>query len=176
MAQIYPARPRVTTRSRAERRLYEVFRDGLPDDYVVFHSVAWQVRDTRGGAQDGEADFIIVHPDQGVLVIEVKGGRIRYDGTTGEWWSNQNPIKDPFEQARNNKYSLLEKLKDLPFWRDRWLTIGHAVAFPDVVVEQDLRLDAPAAIILDARHLGDVRSWVEEVFAYWQAEDRQHEG
>ena len=176
MARIYPTRPRVETRSRAERRLYDAFRDGLPDDYVVFHSVAWQVRDTRGGAQDGEADFVIVHPDRGVLVIEVKGGRIRYDGTTGQWWSNQTLIKDPFEQARNNKYSLLEKLKDLPFWRDRWLTIGHAVAFPDVVAEQDLRLDAPAAIILDARHLSDVRSWVEGVFAYWRAEDRQREG
>ena len=35
----------------------------------------------------------IVHPDRGVLVIEVKRGRIRYDGTTGQWWSNQNPIK-----------------------------------------------------------------------------------
>ena len=116
MARMYPNRPRIETKSHAEGRLYNTFRDSLPDDYVVFHSVAWQVRDTRSGVWDGEADFVVVHPDQGVLVIEVKGGRIRYDGATGEWWSNQNPIKDPFEQARSSKYSLL--------WRDVRLRAG----------------------------------------------------
>ena len=88
-----------------------------------------------------------------MLVIEVKGGRITYDGGAGQWHSNEFSIKDPFEQARGNKYSLLAKLKDLPYWRERWLTIGHAVAFPDVVVNHDLRLDAPQAIILDANDL-----------------------
>jgi hypothetical protein len=171
MARMYPARPRVETKSQAERRLYDVFRDGLPDDYVVFHSVAWQVRDTRSGAQDGEADFVIAHPNRGVLIIEVKGGHIRYDGTTGQWFSSEYAIKDPFEQARSSKHSLLEKLRDLPYWRGRWLTIGHAVAFPDVVVKHDLRLDAPETIILDARDLSDVQSWVEAVLDYWRRED-----
>jgi len=172
---MYPARPRVETKSHAERRLYDVFRDSLPDDYVVFHSVAWQVRDTRSGAQDGEADFVVVNPQRGVLVIEVKGGSIGYDGVTSQWFSNEYAIKDPFEQAKGNKYSLLAKLKDLPYWRDRWLTIGHAVAFPDVVVKHDLRLDAPETIILDARDLGDVQSWVDAALDYCRGED-QREG
>lgn len=175
MARMYPARPRVETKSQAERRLYDAFRDGLPDDYAVFHSVAWQVRDTRSGAQDGEADFVVAHQDLGVLVIEVKGGRISYDGTMGQWFSNKYPIKDPFEQAKGNKYSFLDKLKDLPYWRDRWLTIGHAVAFPDVVVKRDLRLDAPEAIVLDAQDLADVQLWVNTVLKYWRQED-QREG
>lgn len=171
MAGMYPNRVHVHTKSEAERRLYEAFRDGLPDDYVVFHSVAWLARNTRGGARDGETDFVIAHPWHGVLIVEVKGGRIRYDGTTGQWWSNENAIDDPFEQAKRSKYSLLEKLKDLPYWRDRWLTIGHAVAYPDVVVKHDLRLDAPEAIILDARDLQDVRAWAGNVYAYWRGQD-----
>ena len=96
MARMFPARLRADTKSMAERKLYEVLRDNLADDYVVFHTVAWLARDTRGGAQDGEADFVIVHPDQGVLVVEVKGGNIRFDGTHGQLFSNDIPIKDPF--------------------------------------------------------------------------------
>ena len=130
-------------RRLADRKL-KALRDGLPNDYVAFHSVAWLARDPRSGAQDGEADFVVVHPERGVLVIKVKGGRIVYDGPAGQWYSGEHAIKDPFEQARGNKHSLLAKLKDLPYWRDRWLTIGHAVAFPDVVVKHDLRLDAAA--------------------------------
>lgn len=168
---MYPARLQIETKSHAERSLYDLFRDNLPNDYIVFHSVAWQARDLRSGAVDGEADFIIAHPERGLLVLEVKGGRIRYDGPAGQWFSNETPIKDPFEQARGNKYSLLQKLKDLPYWSDRWLTIGHAVAFPDVVAGRDLRLDAPAAIVLDAENLRDLRAWVEAALAHYRQED-----
>ena len=175
MARMYPSRVGALfkIKSQAERKLYELLRDGLPNDYVVFHSVAWLARDLRSGAQDGEADFVVAHPERGVLVIEVKGGRIVYDGPGGQWYSGEHAIKDPFEQARGNKHSLLAKLKDLHYWRDRWLTIGHAVAFPDVVVKHDLRLDAPQTIILDANDLRDVRGWIDGVFAYYQARDAQ---
>ncbi len=173
MARMYPARIRDATQSQAERRLYDAFYTGLSNDYVVFHSVAWLARDPRSGAQDGEADFIVVHPTRGMLVIEVKGGRILYDGSLGQWYSGQNAIKDPFEQARRNKHSLLAKLNDLPYWRNRWITLGHAVAFPDAVVKQDLRLDAPQVIVLDASDLAHVRDWVESVLAYWQTQVAQ---
>lgn len=175
MARIYPDRAGalIKIQSPAERKLYELLRDDLPSDYVVFHSVAWLARDLRSGAQDGETDFIVAHPERGVLVLEVKGGRINYDGPTNQWYSGVNAIKDPFEQARRNKHSLLAKLKDLPYWRERWLTIGHAVAFPDVVVKHDLRLDAPQTIILDANDLSDLRSWVEDVLSFYRARDAQ---
>lgn len=171
MARMYPNRLRVETKSNAERLLYERFQRELPDEYTVFHSVAWLARDTRGGARDGEADFIVAHPERGILIVEVKGGNIRYDGASDQWYSNQHEITDPFEQAKDNKYSLLEKLKELPYWRHRWVTLGHVVAFPDVPVKQDLRLDAPETIILDCDDLDRLPAWVEGALAYWQAED-----
>lgn len=47
MARMYPARARAlaNAKSQAERKLYELLCDGLPNDYVVFHSVAWLVRE-----------------------------------------------------------------------------------------------------------------------------------
>jgi len=169
MARMYPKPIRPDTRSHAERKLYAEFQSQLTDDFVVFHSVWWQVRDTATGVRDGEADFVLAHPDFGILLVEVKGGRIRYDGQTGQWFSNNNPIKDPFEQGREGKYSLLEKLKELPYWRERWITVGYAAAFPDVAVKGDLRLDAPRELILDAADMADLLGWVKQALRFLQA-------
>ncbi len=166
MARMIPQPMHPDTQSSAERRLYAEFQNQLPDDFVVFHSVWWQLRDRVTGIRDGEADFVIAHPDYGILILEVKGGRIRYDGRTGEWFSNQYQIKDPFKQGRAAKYSLLEKLKELPYWRNRWITMGYAVAFPDVAVKGDLRLDAPRELILDASDLADLDTWVDRALRY----------
>ena len=166
MARLYPHPIRPDTKSRAERTLYAGLEEQLPDEYVVFHSVAWQVRNTSDGVRDGETDFCLVHPELGILIVEVKGGRIRYHGGTEQWFSNQYEIKDPFQQGRTAKYSLLEKLKELPYWRDRWVTVGYAVAFPDVAVKGDLRLDAPRELILDRSDLADLAGWVERSMRY----------
>jgi hypothetical protein len=161
-----PKQPHPDTRSQAELRLFEALEHQLPLDYTVFHSVAWQLRDKRSGIQDGEADFLVVHPNFGILIIEVKGGHIRYDGATDQWYSYSEPIKDPFKQGRNNKYSLLEKLKELPYWRNRWITVGYAAAFPDVSVKRDLRLDAPRQLILDAADMTNLWAWMDQAIQH----------
>jgi hypothetical protein len=166
MARIQPQPIRPDTESYAERTLYAALEEQLPKNFTVFHSVAWQVRNPRSGVEDGEADFVVAHPDFGILIIEVKGGRIQYDGQLGQWFSNTHPIKDPFKQGRAAKYSLLEKLKELPYWRNRWITVGYAVAFPDVAVKQDLRLDAPRELILDATDMPSLLDWVERALRY----------
>lgn len=168
MARMYPEPIRPDTRSQAERTLYSELQRQLPNTFIVFHSIAWQIRDTVSGVQDGETDFAVVHPDQGILLLEVKGGRIRYDGRTEQWFSNQNPIKDPFKQGRQAKYSLLKKLQELPFWRSRWVTVGYAAVFPDVAVKGDLRLDAPRELILDAWDMTELPAWIDTAFQYLQ--------
>lgn len=173
MAHIYPKRLNPDTKSEAERRLYERFAGDLPDDYTVFHSVRWLARDSRSGARDGEADFVLAHPDLGILVVEAKGGLIRYDGTLGQWYSNNTAIADPFAQAERNKYSLLEMLKASRGLRDRRIPIGHAVAFPDCVAERDLRSDAPREIILDATDMPRLKQWVERAFAFYSPPPQQ---
>lgn len=167
MAHMYPDRLRPETRSNAEKELYRQFSVQLPAEFHVFHSVSWQVADIRYGASDGEADFLIVHPNLGIMVIEVKGGLIRYDGSQAQWYSGHASIKDPFDQAKNNKYSLQKLLKADPYFSSRWLSMGHAVAFPDVEVKGGLRLDAPREIILDASDMAKVAAWVQKGFAYW---------
>lgn len=170
MARMYPQPMHPDTRSHAERELYTGFQLQLPDDFVVFHSVSWQVRDTTDGVRDGETDFVVAHPDFGILIVEVKGGRIRYDGQAGRWFSNDNIIKDPFKQGREAKYSLLAKLKELPYWSNRWITVGYAVAFPDVTVKGDLRLDAPREVLLDGSDAANLAVWVNQALEYLQGQ------
>ncbi len=177
MARMIPASIVAETKSDAERLLYERFRQSLGDDYVVFHSVAWQGVTADGRPRDGEADFIVAHPQSGILVVEVKGGTIAWNPETGEWTSvsrngHVSRIRDPFAQARESKYALRDALQcSTPGLRQ--LSLGHAVAFPDVVAGGDLLgPDKPRAIVLDRADLADLAAWVARVMRHWQGESR----
>jgi hypothetical protein len=146
---------------QAERKVFDALSKlGAP--FVGFYSVAWQSR-RDGRASDGEADFVIAHPELGILVIEVKGGGIAFNAETGEWTTTdrygESFVIDPVEQARRSHYTLLHKFKELPEWdRSRFLTIGHAVCFPDFVVRNKaLKLDLPREIVIDLDDLQQIQ-------------------
>lgn len=170
MARMYPdpMLPISDPRNTAEPRLYDWLKHSLSNEYHVFHSVAWQTRDELRGARDGEADFVIVHPRLGILVLEVKGGQIEYDGLQGVWLQNGRALdKDPFTQAKSFKHHLLNLLKADGYWANRYILISHAVAFPDVVAPNTpLTLQSPRRLILDKRDTLTIREWIEAHFVY----------
>jgi hypothetical protein len=162
--------------SQAEAKVYRALRDKLPKDYVVFFQVGWILQREDQEAKDGETDFLVCHPDQGYLCIEVKGGGVGFDASTGEWFSANRhqrkiPIRNPIGQALRAKYSIRSKLNEHPRWRDLSLgnvLRGHAVFFPDVGDAGALsRPDMPAALIGSAKSLQDPRAWIDNAFAYW---------
>ncbi|WP_026331245.1 DEAD/DEAH box helicase [Thioalkalivibrio sp. ALMg13-2] len=162
--------------SRAEAKVYRALRDRLPSDYVVLFQVGWILRREEEQARDGETDFLICHPDHGYLCIEVKGGGIGFEASTGQWFSvdrnkDKHPIKNPITQALKAKYSIRSKLNEHPRWRDLGLgnvVRGHTVFFPDVGDALALsRPDMPAVLIGSARALEDPYSWIKAAFAYW---------
>lgn len=160
-------------KSNAERKLYEQFSLQLGNNFSVFYSVGWiGIREGRVRPSDGETDFIIVNPYMGILILEVKGGIIGFNDSIG-WYSIRNDgssinIKDPFEQAKSNKYDLIRKIESLPDWYRGLPTIGHAVAFPDGNVDiSDLGLSAPQEIVLLSQDLPDLDNWVRKCFEFW---------
>ena len=70
----------------AECRVYDELRKQLDADYHVFYSSPWLGTRPDGSEVEGEADFIVAHQKIGMLVIEVKGGRINID-SDGQWRS-----------------------------------------------------------------------------------------
>ena len=166
MARIYPVflPPSITEDPgrKAEWRVYSALKT-LPDKYTVFYSVYWQKLADQWAAREGEADFVIVHPEQGIVILEVKGGGILYKPDVNEWYSyerNGTPhlIKDPVEQGRKSHYALLDQLKSLPGWLPTYINIGHAVCFPDIFLnsDQSLKPDLPRALILDSRDVDNI--------------------
>jgi hypothetical protein len=76
MAQIFPSdieAARMGGESPDELETLIALRDGLPDDYLVYHSVHWSVSEPRR-TQFGEIDFVIVNNEGHLLVIEQKNG------------------------------------------------------------------------------------------------------
>jgi hypothetical protein len=138
----------------------------------VFHSVAWQA--SRAGRQgDGEADFILLHEQHGLLILEVKGGRVVVED--GRWFSIdrndiRHSIKDPFRQATDSKYALLRYLRDI---RSIEIVpqVHHAVVFPDIFVEGNIGLH-PREIILDGSDLADIVPSVDRVLRHWGSYDQ----
>lgn len=163
--------------SRAEARFYEACRDGLPENLMVIYSANWIYRDVTGRLNEGEADFTVLSPQGGVLAVEVKGGGIAFDATTGAWHSvdrngNQNAIKDPFKQASKERHALLDQITGHALWR-QWtgarLTIGHAVMLPDIVDPTPLLgPDRQREIVGVNADIQNVAQWYDRVMRFWR--------
>ena len=73
--------------SKAEAKFYKACRDQLPSDFLVLHSLSMIFEKAdNGGHAIGESDFVIFNPSGGVLVVEVKGGGVRYEPERGSSW------------------------------------------------------------------------------------------
>ncbi|WP_436715106.1 NERD domain-containing protein [Roseiconus lacunae] len=179
MAKIIPhldelALGKLKEKSRAEARVYQQC-ESLGSDFLILFSVPWINVTPYGTPKDGETDFIVFHPEKGILVIEVKGGGVAFDPTTDTWTSRdasgeQHSIKNPFWQARNSKYALIEYLKHDQEWPYLNLrpVFGHAVLLPDISDASALvGPDRPPEIVGTQSDVSDLDRWIGSVYQYW---------
>ena len=164
--------------SMAEAKLYRAFRDLLPEEYLILFQVNWVLRREDDQARDGEVDFLIAHPRQGYLCVEVKGGGVCFEGDTGHWYSidrhnTKHEIKNPIEQALRAKYSILTKLRESPRWRlygPGRIACGHAVFFPDINDARPIvRADLPECLIGIEDDLKKILEWIRSALGYWSS-------
>ncbi len=176
MARMVPF-PMLPTESSAERRLYEGFLEQLDDAYVVYHSVDWVLAGANEPNQ-GEADFVVAHPEAGVLVLEAKGGGLSYDPATKRWSQSGHGgshllDEDPFHQAKDEMHSLVAILEAQPGW-GRWRpSYGFGLAFPDGWYEHDAHPGAPAAVVIDRDDMERLAHRVAEIMRYWRRDGRR---
>ena len=129
------AAPAVSKGAAAELLVVDRLRAVLRPDVAILHGVRWLSRD-HGHVREGEADVVIGDPDRGILVIEVKAGEVRRDGT-GRWHVGTTSLpRSPFEQAADSRHALVRKLSESPGWTAGLDPIaGQAVAFPNVELD-----------------------------------------
>lgn len=86
----------------SERTIYDYIKnDERTNDWIVFHSL--RIEKHVQHFKCGESDFVIIAPEFGCFVIEVKGGTISLSNR--EWSSTSDNgethnICNPFEQAQ----------------------------------------------------------------------------
>ena len=169
--------PMLPTESAAERRLYEGFLEQLDDAFVVYHSVDW-VLGGHGAPEEGEADFVIAHPELGVLALEAKGGALVYDPATRRWTQSGHSgphtlDKDPFTQAKGEMHSLMRILEGQEGY-ERWRpSLGFGVAMPDGRYEHAAHPGAPAEVVIDRDDLSRREERVTEILRYWSRSGRR---
>ena len=158
----------------AEQRVYRELSEQLKDrdDYVILHDVSW-IGDSRSPrTPDIQLDFVILHPEIGVIVLEVKGGGISKKDNI---WYQRNRYGQtsqckiaPHLQAKDNQYKLREKLKDESKRAFPDFTISWAVCFPDCTTDTsffDAQLDRE--VVIDQTDLLDIEAALYRVRDYW---------
>lgn len=175
MAIFVPSvKPEDFNNSYGEMKVYEALRT-LNDQYTVFYSLSWVGINNRRTV--GEADFVIAHPQKGILVIEVKSGEIEYKNRN---WiqtnmkSGQSKRIDPYVQARKSQFELLDRLTDgiqdfpLPM-------MCYGVWFPSIEINPKASLppESPKAITLDRLSLDNVEKAINEAYEFWAKKYRQ---
>lgn len=155
-ATAVPTEPKFTTES--EREVWERLVRQLGPDDVILANV--RLTDER---KDHELDLVLLMPDFGVVVVEVKGGSVWVDS---DGWHQARGAGtrqiDPVDQARSNLYALRKYVESDPRWKQssrtriRW---GHTVVVPYSEIHDDFAMpDCPRWAVHgrdDQDHLGE---------------------
>ncbi len=104
---------------QSEEEFEKVINEFSDPNWLSYRNVRWQWR--KGGSinnplEEGEVDFLLVHKELGVVLIEVKGGTgWSYDATKDIWTVNTaNGPKDapgPYNQISRNAAGLRSRIQ-----------------------------------------------------------------
>ncbi len=131
MGAYVPYRPRFVTPS--EERVFDLVTAQLGDDCVVLGNV--RIADDQG---DHEADLVVLIPDAGIVVVEVKGSHVWVEG--GQWYIKRETTQRirPVEQMIASQYALRRYVESDPRWgsrgRVRW---GHHLVLAHTALDDD---------------------------------------
>ena len=114
MATCVPEQPAFTTTS--EKEVWQKLRRQLGPDCVLLAN--YRLSDQH---KDHEADLVVLMPDSGIVVIEVKGSHVWTDADGG-WMIQRNDREErihPIDQARDATYALRNYVESDPRWGSR---------------------------------------------------------
>lgn len=103
---------------------------------------------SRGRPDEAELDLVLIDPEHGVTVVEVKGGTISYDARHARWLQNGHDVRDPVAQAKRGRSILEKALRNSAADPER-IALRWAVATPEC------RLEPPGEPVLNGSQLWD---------------------
>jgi len=167
MAIFIPEKPISFNSSFGEKLVFESLRR-LDDNWYVFHSFRW-INGQRKA--QGEGDFVILHPELGILSIEVKSGGIRLQERS--WYQRnlitgeEREIFNPLAQADSTKFKIIELLRGVVY-RPEGCFVCSGVWFPSItMVNAALPPDYASEIVLDDHALENPAAALRLCFEFW---------
>jgi len=118
-----------------ENKVLQALKHQLPADWVVMPSVMWTLN-KNGYVRDGEADIVILVPNLGLVVVEVKGSKEFQVNEDGIWRRKQgdgtwlNLKESPPEQATRNMHDLTGVLNSKQRWESFPGFFSYLVVYP----------------------------------------------
>lgn len=178
MARMIPVNRPQDTNSPGEKRVYDLLREGLSDDFTVIHSLPWLARGVKeidpNYAPTGEIDFLVIHESLGLLTLEIKSGEQRVEDGRFIYVKNGHS-SNHLLQVRKNLHGLARWLGNDP--RLRW-RIGYGLVFPDSVFGEniigpglvDVTVSPPQALFIDRMSMdaSKLSSRIRNLMAYWK--------
>ena len=114
MAKMIPSRILDENVSTAEAKVFNRFEsDPQTEGWTVLHSLGLARREA---GPYGEIDFVVIIPGEGIVCLEVKGGRVTCEEGTWRTKDRSGKVsvlkKSPFLQSRESMFALKDTLKD----------------------------------------------------------------
>ncbi len=136
----------------------------LPDDWIVVCDVSYSCREEAGYIRDGQADFVVLVPEKGLVVIEVKGSTGISVTDAGDWLlikrdGSKQKITPPPEQATRNSHNLTSRLADLLGHKFFPGLFGWVVVYPNGNVTGALDTYHPNSVV-SKRDIGSLKKIV----------------
>lgn len=136
MARMFPPEFDDSSPSAAERHVFNLIKaDSRTANWLVLHSLGLS---RRPAGPFGEIDFVVIIPGEGIVCLEVKGGRISCENgiwkTTNRFGSISTLKRSPMMQAREGMFALRDRITKHFGERgaESMCPIGCGVVFPDV--------------------------------------------
>lgn len=148
---------RAHDQTKADVAVVRALRDQLMREEILMTNV--RITDPRAG--DVEIDALILFPDLGAAVVEIKGGLVTFDD--GEWTTSRGGYRrriHPTEQARRAKHALRRYLDRQPDWNGPLLRSEWFVAAPDTDIVGDMGPEGERGHLLGAGDLSLIREQI----------------
>ena len=167
------------TKSDAEKNVFRWLKnDPKTNGWVVLHSYPLFHHETL---IVGEADFVVIAPNLGIFVLEVKGGLVeRKEGAwyfTGRQGVSGPKKRGPFEQAEDAIQSIMTLIRNKYGANSHLgrLIFGYGCVFPDMSFDYSSP-EFEKRIIFDEKNNGQIGKYISFLSKYWMGRFEQTYG